>query len=94
MTVFIDGSQSEQVTLRELKIGRDIGPVATISWLLRTLKKNNGEDALLKSGATVICSTPGSVHSIPPGVSVKVDFAGLEISYPATSPLNQYTAKI
>ena len=90
MTVFIDGSQSEQVTLRELKIGGDCGPVATISWLLRTLKKeSNGEDALLKSGASVICSTPGSVHSIPPGVCVKVDFAGLETSCIATSPLNQ-----
>jgi len=90
MTVLIDGSQSEQVTLKELKIGRDYGPVATISWLLQTLKKeNNGEDALLKSGATVICSTPGSVHSIPPGVRVKVDFASLETSCIATSPLNR-----
>ena len=90
MTVFIDGSQSEQVTLKELKIGGDYGPVATISWLLRTLKKeNNGEDALLKSGASVICSTPGSVYSIPPGARVKVDFAGLETSCIATNPLNQ-----
>ena len=85
MAVFSDGNQLEQVTLRELEIEGVYGPVATISWLLRTLKiENNGDDRLLRSGATVICSTPGNVYPIPAGANVKVEFAGLETSCLAT----------
>ena len=86
MTLFIGGRHIEQVRLTELEIENVYGPVATISWLLRTLRsEGNGEDKLLKSGSIVICSTPGDLHPVMPGVEVKVEFAGLETTCKATT---------
>ena len=87
MTVWIDDVQVEKVKLTELEIEHIAGPVATISWLLRTLEiENRGDEALLTSGAIVICSTPGDVYPVPPGIGVKVEFDGLSTTCTATKP--------
>ncbi len=86
MTLRIGGDLIEQVTLTELKIENIYGPVGTISWLLRKLQaEGHGEDDLLKSGATIICSTPGGLYPVPPGLKVNVEFSGLETTCTATS---------
>ena len=85
MTLFIDGGLIEQVELTELEIEKVYGPVATISWLLQKLQvEGHGEDKLLKSGSTIICSTPGGLYPVPPGLKVNVEFAGLKTSCTAT----------
>lgn len=85
MNLFIGGDQIEQVKLTELEIDNMYGPVATISWLLRTLRaEGNGEEELLKSGSILICSTPGGLYPVLPGVEVRVEFAGLETTCTAT----------
>ena len=86
MTVWIGENQIEQVTLSELKIGNMLGPAATISWLLKTLKsEGNKEESLLREGAAVICSTPGALHLVPPRSEVRVEFSGLEAVCTAAS---------
>ncbi len=86
MTLIIGGSQIEQVKLTELKVENVYGPVATISWLLRKLRlENHGEDKLLKSGAIIICSTPGGLYPVPPGHEVKVEFASLKTTCTAST---------
>ena len=81
MTVSVGKEQVEQVTLSELRVGDMLGPVATLSWLLKKLKsEGNKEEALLREGAFVICSTPGALHLVPPGSEVRVEFSGLEAS--------------
>ena len=88
MTLYIDGDLIEQVTLTELKIENIYGPVGTISWLLRKLQaEGHGEDDLLKSGATIICSTPGGLYPVLPGINVRVEFAGLITTCKATEHL-------
>ena len=51
------------------------GPVATVGWLRETLAaEGHGDEALLKPGAVVICSTPGGLcalhttHDMIPGL--------------------------
>ena len=86
MTVSLAKKKIEQVTLSELKVGNMLGPVATISWLLKTLKsEGNKEEALLRAGAFVICSTPGALHLVPPTSEVRVEFSGLETVCTASS---------
>ena len=81
MTVSLGKEKVEQVTLSELRVGDMLGPVATLSWLLKKLKsEGNKEEALLREGAFVICSTPGALHLVPPGSEVRVEFSGLEVS--------------
>ena len=54
--------------------------------LLKTLKsEGNKEEALLREGAAVICSTPGALHLVPPGSEVRVEFSGLEAICTAAS---------
>lgn len=78
MTVHIGGKQIEQVTLMELAIDGVYGPVGTISWLLRTLRaEGHGDHALVGDGTVLLCSTPGGLYPVPPGVDVRVDFDGL-----------------
>ena len=56
-------STPKQVTLMELQIDGVYGPVATVNWLLETLKaEGNGDEALLKTGAVLLCSTPGGLY--------------------------------
>ena len=86
MTVSVGNEKIEQVTLSELRVGEMLGPVATLSWLLKTLKsEGNKEEALLREGAFVICSTPGALHLVPPGSEVRVEFSGLETSCSAAT---------
>ena len=86
MTVSVGKEKVEQVTLSELRVGDMLGPVATLSWLLKKLKsEGNKEEALLRKGAFVICSTPGALHLVPPGSRVRVEFSGLETSCTATT---------
>ena len=41
------------------------GPVATVGWLRETLAaEGHGDEALLKPGAVVICSTPGGLCAL------------------------------
>ena len=43
------------------------GPVATVGWLRETLAaEGHGDEALLKPGAVVICSTPGGLCALHP----------------------------
>ena len=85
MSVTIDGKHIESVHLTELEINGVYGPVATISWLLRTLKaERNGEETLLQPGTVLICSTPGGLYPVPPGGEVKVQFSGLETTCTAS----------
>ena len=68
MSVSLDHDEVEKVTLRELEIGSSQGPVATLSWLLQTLKKEgNGEEGVIRDGAHILCSTPGALHQVLPG---------------------------
>ena len=86
MEVRIGGAKVESVTLTELEIEKVYGPVATLSWLLRKLRaEGNGEEKLLKSGATVICSTPGGLYPVAPGERVDVEFEGLKTTCTATT---------
>ena len=85
MSVDIGGNQIEQVTLTELEIDGVYGPVATIAWLVRKLKaEGNGDEAFLKGGAVLICSTPGGLYPVPPATEVRVEFAGLGTTCIAT----------
>ena len=78
MTVTIGGQQIEQVTLTELQVDGVYGPVGTIGWLLRTLRaEGNGDDALIRNGTVLICSTPGGLYPVPAGHDVRVEFEGL-----------------
>ncbi len=86
MRVAIGGEQIEQVTLTELEVDGVYGPVGTVSWLQRTLKaEGNGEDALLRAGAVLICSTPGGLYPVPPATDVMVEFDGLTTTCTATA---------
>ena len=79
MTLTIGGEHIETVTLTELQIEGEYGPVGTVGWLLRTLRaEGHGDDALLKAETTLICSTPGGLYPVPAGVDVRVEFDGLE----------------
>ena len=79
MSVSLDHDEVEKVTLRELEIGSSQGPVATLSWLLQTLKKEgNGEEGLIRDGAQILCSTPGTLRRVLPGQMVTATFLGLE----------------
>ena len=79
MSVSLDHDEVEKVTLRELEIGSSQGPVATLSWLLQTLKKEgNGEEGLIRDGAQILCSTPGALRRVLPGQMVTATFLGLE----------------
>ena len=81
MSVSLDHDEVEKVTLRELEIGSLQGPVATLSWLLQTLKKEgNGEEGVIRDGAQILCSTPGALHRVLPGQMVTATFLGLETS--------------
>ena len=81
MSVSLDHDEVEKVTLRELEIGSAQGPVATISWLLQTLKKEgNGEEGVIRDGAQILCSTPGALHRVLPGQMVTSTFVDLETS--------------
>ena len=81
MSVSLDHDEIEKVTLRELEIGSAQGPVATISWLLQTLKKEgNGEEGVIRDGAQILCSTPGALHRVLPGQMVTSTFVDLETS--------------
>ena len=92
MTVHIDGNHIESVRLTELEIDGVYGPVATISWLLRTLRaEGNGEEGLLGAGTVLICSTPGGLYPVLPGGEVKVEFAGLETICTATRQMERIT---
>jgi hypothetical protein len=87
MTVHIGGDLVEQVTLAELKVDGVHGPVGTIRWLLRTLKsEDNGDAELIKDGTVLICSTPGGLYPVPPGVDVKVEFEGMTTTCIADFP--------
>jgi 2-keto-4-pentenoate hydratase len=78
MTVHIGGEQIEQVTLTGLEIDGMHGPVGTISWLLKTLRaEGNGDESLIREGTLLLCSTPGGLYAVPPGVDVSVEFEGL-----------------
>ncbi len=81
MTVFLNQDQIERVTLRELKIGDSQGPLATLSWLLQTLKREgNGEEGLIGDGTQILCSTPGALHRVLPRQMVTATFLDLETS--------------
>ena len=81
MKVSLNQDEAEKVTLRELKIGGSQGPLATISWLLQTLRKEgNGEEGLIRDGAKILCSTPGALHRVLPGQMVTAAFLDLETS--------------
>ena len=81
MSVSLDHDEVEKVTLRELEIGSSQGPVATVSWLLQTLKKEgNGEEGIIRDGAQILCSTPGALHRVLPGQMVTATFLDLETS--------------
>jgi 2-keto-4-pentenoate hydratase len=85
MNLSIGGLKKEQVNLTELEIENLYGPIATISWLLRTLRaEGNGEEKMLKPGSSLICSTPGGLYPVSPGEEVRVEFAGLETICTAT----------
>ena len=81
MSVSLDHEEVEKVTLRELEIGSSQGPVATLSWLLQTLKKEgNGEEGVIRDGAQILCSAPGALHRVLPGQMVTSAFLGLKTS--------------
>ena len=81
MSVSLDHEEVEKVTLRELEIGSSQGPVATLSWLLQTLKKEgNSEEGVIRDGAQILCSTPGALHRVLPGQMVTATFFDLETS--------------
>ncbi|MEM7077119.1 MAG: hypothetical protein AAF513_00700 [Pseudomonadota bacterium] len=78
MRVHIGGKLIEEVTLTELAVDGVYGPAGTIGWLLRTLRREaNGEDALLRPGTQLLCSTPGGLYPVPSGQGVEVAFAGM-----------------
>jgi len=79
MVVHIAGEDIERVTLTELQVEGEYGPVATMRWLLETLKaEGNGDERLLRPGALVLCSTPGGLYPVRPGQETVVTFEGAE----------------
>ena len=86
MTVYLGGEQLEQVTLTELEVNGVYGPVGTVSWLLQTLNAaGTGDYGLVRDGTTIICSTPGGLHPVPPATQVQVEFDGLTTACVSTS---------
>lgn len=78
MSVEVGGQRQETVTLAELAVDGVHGPVGTISWLLRTLQSEGmGDDHLITAGTVLICSTPGGLYPVSPGMEVRVDFEGM-----------------
>ena len=87
MAVHVAGRQLEQVTLMALQVDGVHGPVATVNWLLQTLRaEGNGEDALIAPGAVVLCSTPGGLYDVSPGVETVVTFDGMTATCIADTP--------
>ena len=59
------------------------GPVATVGWLRETLAaEGHGDEALLKPGAVVICSTPGGLCALHPLIPGLVDARAAQPSLP------------
>ena len=76
ITVTIDGHVMEAPVLHDLELAGLRGPVATVTWLVQRLRKEqNGEQ--LRPGDFILTATPGNVIPLEAGSRLHVEFMGL-----------------
>ena len=63
----------EEPLLKNLAMGENLGPVATVTWLVEKLAQN-GEK--LKVGDVVLTATPGDLIPVEEAIEISVEFGG------------------
>ena len=83
LQVSIDGDEVEAPVLAALCLEGATGPLATVSWLAKRLKRHGRE---LKAGQIVLTATPGDLIPIQKPAQLSVTFAGRTSSCSVTAP--------